>query len=156
MGVLRFNRPVINVADMERTLSFYRDLLGMQLVSDNRTTDPERVGIKDTLEKAWSVTNLDLRWVVLAMPDAIEREVEFLWWGSPKPRSRSRDPIVSDNGVAWCGFAVEGLGALYEQLKKAGIKFLGPLVERQTPTGARGICYALDPDNYVVELGGSL
>ena len=154
MGVLSFNRPVINVADMERTLAFYRDLLGMKLVSDNCTT--ERAEVKDTLEKAWSVTNLDLRWVVLAMPNAIEREVEFLYWTSPKPRSRPHAPVVSDNGVAWSAFAVEGLGELYDRLKKAGVKFLGPMVERQTPTGTRGICYALDPDNYVVELGGSV
>ncbi|MBI2303783.1 MAG: VOC family protein [Chloroflexi bacterium] len=152
--LLRFNRPVVNVSDIERSLAFYRDKLGMKVVSDNRTTDADKQGTKAVLEKAFNVSNLDLRWVVLEVAgEGAGREVELLQWNNPKPPGLPGSRNCYDSEVAWCAFRVQGLRAFYDKLASQGVKFLAPLAPFNSE---RGICYALDPDGYIVELGGSL
>ena len=154
MGVLRFNRPVINVADIDRSLAFYRDKLGLKVVSDNHTADADKGVIKVALEKAFNVSDLDLRWVVLEMVgEGAGREVELLQWNGPKPQPLPGSRSCYDAGVAWRAFRVEGVRALYDKLTSQGVQFLAPLAEIGSEFG---ICYALDPDGYIAELGGSL
>jgi catechol 2,3-dioxygenase-like lactoylglutathione lyase family enzyme len=155
MGVLLFNRPVINVADIDKSVAFYRDNLGLKLVSDSHTSQADKAVIKVALEKAFNVSDLDLRWVVMEMPgeQGAGREVEMLQWNNPKPQSLPGSQNCYDAGVSWCAFGVQGLRALYEKLVGQGVKFLAPLTEI---TSEFGICYALDPDGYIVELNGVL
>ena len=159
--ITRYHRPVINVADMERSLAFYRDILGLVVVSDNRTTDPGKEEIRASIGTAFGVTNPDLRWVVLEITGGpnrlgVGREVEFLQWFDPKPRPVSSPGSCYDNGVSWCAFDVDGVKELYERLKKAGVPFLSTVAERHLPAGSRGSCRAIDPDGYIVELHGTL
>ena len=159
--IVRFHRPVINVADMEQSLAFYRDILGLTVASDNRSSDSGREALRAAIGEAFGLTNPDLRWVILEItggPDrlGLGREIELLQWFDPKPRPVSSLRSCYDNGVSWCAFDVHGVNELYDRLKKVGIQFLSTVAERQTPNGPRGSCRALDPDGYIVELHGTI
>lgn len=161
MAVIRFNRPVINVSDMDRSVAFYRDLLGMVVVSDNSMTDPARAQAREELSKAWSIPNVDIRWVIMEVSGGanrlgVGREIELLQFRSPKPKAvpaNPNNPVVGPP-IAWAAFNVENLQALRDELEKKGVKFRGPTAK--FAGGSRGLCYAIDPDGYTVELGGTL
>ena len=158
MGILRFNRPVINVSDMDKSLAFYRDILGMEVVSDNLLVDPERT---KALGQAMGVPELEIRWVIIESPGGssrfgVGREVEIIQFLKPawKPVSPHPNAAVVGVPIAWPAFSCDNLEALYNELKSKGVKFRGSLMK--FATGDRGLCYAIDPDGYTVELGGTL
>lgn len=153
MAVLHFSRPIINVSNMERSLAFYRDLLGMKIVSDSRMADPARVAQRKSAGLAMGLSDPDLRWLVLEIPGEQGRGLQLVQWFNPEPRPRARTPRLTDKDASWIAFDVQGLRELYEHLKNHGVKFFGSLAERE---GGRGICFGIDPDGNVVELHGTL
>ena len=153
--VLSFARGLINVNDMERSVVFYRDKLGLRVVYDNRMTDPGREEIREAVGEALGVPGVDLRWVVMEAPgEGAGREIELLQWFNPKPQPLLGKRNVCDEGIAWRSFKVANVREAFEQLKSQGVKFRGSLGEM--PSRGSGVCYCLDPDGHVVELGGPL
>ena len=158
--ILKFNRPVINVSDIDRSLEFYCGILGMVVISDNRMSDPERLPVKEAVEKAIGVPDLDVRYVFIEAPGGpsrfgVGREMELIQWIKPEcnPAPPHSNPPVVGVPMAWPAFVVDELQALYDELVSKGVKFRGPLAKFP---GNRGLCYAVDPDGYTVELGGTL
>ena len=160
MGVLRFNRPVINVSNMEQSLDFYCGKLGMVVVSDNRMSDPVRAPFKTMVEEAIGVPDLDVRFVFIEAPGGgnrlgVGREMELIHWAKPEWKSAPQHPNPPVVGVpmVWPAFVVDNLQALYDDLMSQGVKFRGNLCK--LPDG-RGLAYAIDPNGYTVELSGTL
>src|SRR5581483_11070842 len=59
MTVTRIHHAGITVSDMERSLGFYRDLLGMRELADTRLTRPEIATLLGTDEIDVRIVNLD-------------------------------------------------------------------------------------------------
>lgn len=144
MGKLRGGHHTgIQVESLERSLAFYRDLLGLETVFEwNPRAEyvGELVGYPD----------VDLHAAILRVPDS-NWFLEILEYGGVE-----RAPVdtrTANPGTGHVAFLVDDLDELYEELTAAGVASVSRPV---TPTigpnrGGRAV-YMIDPDGVRVEL----
>ena len=133
----------IQVADIERSVVFYEQLIGLELVA-RWTRDQEY--IQDLV----GYPGVELHVAVFRLPktDACLEVLEY------KNVGRSPvDPRTANPGTAHLCLYVEDLEAVYDRLKDEGVTFVS---EPKTPTippnkGGR-VVYMLDPDGIRIEL----
>jgi len=133
----------IQVADIERSVAFYEQLIGLELVA-RWTRDQEY--IQDLV----GYPGVELHVAVFRLPksDACLEVLEY------KNVERSPvDPGTANPGTAHLCLYVEDLEAVYDRLRDAGVEFVSGV---QTPTagpstGGR-VVYMLDPDGIRIEL----
>jgi catechol 2,3-dioxygenase-like lactoylglutathione lyase family enzyme len=137
------NNMGLHVADVERSLAFYRDLVGLTVRRDMGWND-------DAAIVAVSGTpGARLRVVALELPgtSAVLALVEL----GDIERAAVR-PAFQDPGAAHLSLRVEDLDAALDQLAAAGFPPLGPVAEhRRGPTTAR-LAFVADPDGFFLEL----
>ncbi|GAC1471017.1 MAG: lactoylglutathione lyase [Candidatus Dormibacteraceae bacterium] len=142
-AITRPHHTGLHVSDLERSLAFYRDLLGFELVFAWNPQAPyigELVGYPD----------VDLHAAVVRPPNS-EVFLELLEY-----RNVERTPVDTRNanpGTAHTAYYVDDLDGLYAELVAKGVKAVSPPV---TPTigpnaGGRAV-YLIDPDGIRVEL----
>jgi lactoylglutathione lyase len=133
----------LQVRDLERSLAFYRDVLGFEVVFAWNPRAPyigELVGYPD----------VDLHAAILRPPNS-DVMLELLEY-----RNVERTPVdtsTANPGTAHIAFFVDDLDGLYAELAARGVASVSPPV---TPTigpneGGRAV-YMLDPDGIRVEL----
>ncbi|HZQ49941.1 MAG TPA: VOC family protein [Candidatus Dormibacteraeota bacterium] len=145
MTVTRIHHAGITVSDMERSLGFYRDLLGMRELADTRLTRPEIATLLGTDE-------IDVRIVNLDTNDG--RIVELLQYSAPRGHRveyTSRDP-----GSGHIAFAVNDLDRIREGIEATGASVISrDVVNAADSEGifahAR-LLYVRDPDGMILEL----
>lgn len=131
------------VRSLERSLAFYRDLLGMEIVFQ---WNPQAPYIGTLV----GYPTVDLHSVILRIPGS-DVFLELLeYQGIPEA---SVDMANGNIGNGHIAFTVDELDPLYERLTKAGVKSVSPPV---TPTigpnkGGRAV-YMIDPDGFRIEL----
>jgi len=131
------------VRSLDRSIAFYRDLLGFEVVFQWNPQAPyigELVGYPD----------VDLHAAVLKIPNS-DVFLELLEYrGIPETTVDMANGNIGNGHIA---FNVDELDPLYDRLKKSGVKSVSPPV---TPTigpnrGGRAV-YLIDPDGFRVEL----
>lgn len=145
MTVTRIDHVGITVSDLDRALSFYRDLLGLHLIADTTVSEPEVAEL------------LGLESVVLRIADLDSgdgRIVELIQYLQPKGRRAVYES--SDSATAHVAFTVDDLAALIERLRSGGVTIVSrrPITISE-PGGAfdGAIClYVRDPDGLILEL----
>ena len=133
----------LQVQDLERSLGFYRDVLGFEVVFRWNPREPY-------IAKLVGYPHVDLHSAILRLPDS-DVFLELLEY-----RNVERAPVdtsTANPGTAHIAFFVDDLEALYASLTDKGIASVGPPV---TPTigpnkGGRAV-YMKDPDGIRVEL----
>jgi glyoxylase I family protein len=129
----------ISVANLERSIAFYRDLLGMHVI--------EEVPFKG--ERYEAILGLKGAQGKIATLRTANVEVELFEFAHPTPNSGSPMRPVSDHGITHFAMKVEGIEGLYTRLKAAGVAFhCAPI---HFP-GCATATYARDPDGNVIEL----
>ena len=133
-----------SVSDMERSLRFYRDLLGMEVVLDT-----EMAG--EMLEREVALDRARLRLVELG--GAGRPLLELLQYYEPRPKQWNDDLRPCDAGAHHVALAVEDIQSAYESLREAGVEFTCPPQEVDAGyfAGHRTV-YCYDPDHLIVEL----
>ncbi|MBB5783879.1 VOC family protein [Nonomuraea jabiensis] len=144
-GVWHFS---FTVSDLDRSVEFYRDLLGFALVhrqeQDNDYTR-RLVGYPDAV----------LRVAQLAVPGqprgVSTHDLELVEY--VRPKGAPRDPARHLPGTAHLALTVEDARAEHARLAAAGVRFVNP-PEAITAGVNRGgyACYFLDPDDITLEL----
>jgi catechol 2,3-dioxygenase-like lactoylglutathione lyase family enzyme len=133
------------VDDLDRSLGFYRDLLGMEVVMTQEKSGgylARIVGYPDT----------HVRMAHLRAPGS-DHVLELFEYLAPEGASaRPREP--RDSGTAHLCLVVEDLQGVYERLVQAGVdSFVSPPVEVDTGANRGGAAvYLRDPDGIPVEL----
>jgi catechol 2,3-dioxygenase-like lactoylglutathione lyase family enzyme len=132
------------VTDLERSLAFYRDLLGFEVVLEQ-----EKQG--GYLAAMVGYPDAHVRMAHVTAPGS-EHRLELFQWLAPEPESRPLEP--RQIGPTHVCLVVKDLRGLYERLSGAGVDswFSGPI---EVDTGAnRGslALYLRDPDGIVLEL----
>jgi catechol 2,3-dioxygenase-like lactoylglutathione lyase family enzyme len=140
MAIKLFHHTAISVTDLDRSIHFYRDVLGMTLEwrIDHRKNE--------ALEKVLALKNVDVSYAMLS---GWGGRVEIFQYHSPEGQPFPPDKPVCDRGITHFGFQVEDIDGLYEKLLGQGVRFnTSPQVIRP---GVKAT-YFHDPDGMTLEL----
>ena len=138
----------LGVSDLDRSIAFYRDVLGMELVHQQEQANEytrSLVGYPDA----------HLRVAQLALAGRAEHvsthDLELVEYVTP--RGTRQDPARHHPGAGHLAFAVPDIDADYWRLLAAGVRFVSPPnhITAGVNTGGAA-CYFLDPDDITLEL----
>ncbi|WP_352738440.1 VOC family protein [Mesorhizobium australicum] len=136
------------VESMERTLPFYTDLLGLEVIhtqiQDNEYTR-KLVGIEGAILKAvlLKVPSLDA-----GLSGHIIELMEYI-----QPKGVKIDTKPCNVGAAHFAFGTRDVRAMYEKMSAAGVEFVSEPVAITAGINQGGFtCYLHDPDGYTLEL----
>jgi glyoxylase I family protein len=130
----------IVVTDLERSLCFYRDLLGMSIV---RRMDESG----EFIDRLLGLENADVTTVKLSL-DMNPTLIELLHFKS-HPVEDSEKKIVTA-GLSHIAFTVPDVDLSYRRLTDAGIVFNAP--PQISPDRRARVAYCKDPDGIFIEL----
>ena len=132
------------VSDMERSVSFYRDLLGFH---EDRNDIMEGEFISQGL--GFDATKIHI--VYLGIGD-MRHSVELVQYLNPVGNQAGAS-ARNDVGTSHLGIIVDDLDALYADLSSKGVRFVNPPASRPgVPYPmARKLCFAMDPDGNILE-----
>ncbi len=134
------HHTALSVKDMDRSLAFYRDLLGLEVEMDRSWENAGPTG-----DAILRVKGTAARQTMLKVGNAY---IELFQFNKPEPASMAEDRPVIDRGITHVCLDVTDVDAEYARLSAAGVIFhcepqdLGP--------GCR-TTYGRDPDGNVVE-----
>lgn len=148
--MIRIDHINIVVTDMERSVRFYTELLGLSR------------GFETTLEGEWveRVTGLPgarAHCVFLETDDPTVR-LELLQYLSPTGENLPANRVPNTHGLRHLAFNLDdeaALRAVLERLRAAGVEVVSDPVTvpfRVANLGRKRLCYFYDPDGTVLEL----
>lgn len=134
----------ITVSDLDRSLAFYRDLLGLELLWRRLYEEPE---IR-TITGVHDATAFDI--AMLRVPGS-DLDIELLEYRGCERRSGAARPCDYGTGH-FCVF-VRSIDALHADLLARGVRFHSDGPVEMTGGANRGgkSLYSSDPDGYVIE-----
>lgn len=139
---LRAWHACYTVADMDRSLPFYRELLGLKLIRDAVRDGP-------LYDELTGFPHARLRVAVLEDAGGFLVElIEYL-----EPRSAAVPGRLCDPGAGHLSYYVDDLRAAYAKLTAAGARTQSPpldLVREEKLVGR--VLYLYDPDGNIIEL----
>jgi catechol 2,3-dioxygenase-like lactoylglutathione lyase family enzyme len=138
--LLRLTHVGICVADMERALHFYRDLLGFGFEHELRVQGEP----SDTLLRLRDVA----LHAVYLVRDGVR--IELLRYASP-PAPPTRTRTMHEHGLTHLSFRVADLEATVDALRAAGVRVLDETIIR-LPEFQSAACFVTDPDGQLIEL----
>jgi catechol 2,3-dioxygenase-like lactoylglutathione lyase family enzyme len=134
------HHTAISVSDLDQSIRFYRDLLGMILEwrIDHRRSE--------ALEKVVGMKGVDVSYAMLS---GWGERIELFQYHSPQGQPYPADKPQCDKGITHLAFEVNEIDALYERLVSYGVQFnSAPQVIRQ---GVK-VAYFRDPDGVTLEM----
>jgi len=136
------NHTSFTISDVEQSIFFYRDLLGLELIS-LAERDPEFA------EKVTGIPRAHLKTAYFRIPGGHHLElIQYL-----SPRGMKLDTRTHNVGSAHLAYNVDDLPKLYAQLKDKGVPFKSPPLEVPTgPNKGNLTVYCTDPDGITLEL----
>jgi catechol 2,3-dioxygenase-like lactoylglutathione lyase family enzyme len=141
--VERLDHSSLTVSSLERSLAFYGELLGCEVVSVR-----ERHG--GPTARIVGYPDVHLRIADLRAPSG-GHVIELIEYREPPGISVPIEPRLI--GAAHLCFVVGDLGAVYEALRAAGVdSFVSPPVGIGEEAGGGRALYLRDPDGIIVEL----
>ena len=136
------------VSDLDRSIAFYRDLLGFELLRSYT-----RVG--KFIETVVGFEDAELRIAALRIPKAPEvpsgHHLELIQYVSPK--GIKLDLKTCNIGAAHLALATDSVHQDYDRLARHGVTFVSPPVLIESGANPGGYaCYLRDPDGFTIEL----
>jgi catechol 2,3-dioxygenase-like lactoylglutathione lyase family enzyme len=157
MASLGLSHVELTVRDLERSLHFYRDLLGLRVLQEGTEQDlPSNQSYEGIFERP----NRKFRFVVLQEspelpgPGGMRPGAPILALIAPQDPLPTGTSIKADQvGITHIGLWVDNLDAVYAELTSKGVPFVvPPHMLLQTPTGGVRSAFSLDPDGILVQL----
>ncbi len=134
----------ICVRDMDKSLAFYRDALGMKVLGD-KATDPTEGGRPHNYKHRRNTR----RWVSLSYGEGTTPTLTLTSHPGEEPDG---EPILLDQiGISHLSFGVSDVKALAEELMSKGIQLAGPLEAFTNDKGEINSIYVRDPDGILVQ-----
>ena len=129
------------VTDMERSLKFYRDLLGLDIERELHESG-------EFLDNMLKLKNVKVHTIKMSALGGTTL-VELLKFDSHSKDS-SQNSDISNIGASHLAFTVENIHDTYSKLKNAGIHFNAP--PQSSPDGYAKVTFCQDPDGTPIEL----
>ena len=144
MGIIGADHTSYTVSDMKRTLAFYRDLLGFEIIH-------ERPAVINNYFRA-----------IVGFPDSVVHAVELRIPGTThclelfeykQPRGTPQNLTPNNPGSSHIAYLVDDLRAMYAKLKAHNVTFISePVFIDEGPNLGGWSLYMRDPDGIVIEL----
>ncbi len=129
----------IVVDDLSKSLRFYRDLLGFEVVK--RTEENGSY-----IEKILALDNASVTTVKMTSQDG--QMIELLSYTRPSEIKQERK--INDIGLSHIAFAVKDIDGAYEKLRKEAVVFINNPV--LSPDGYAKVAFCRAPEGTFVEL----
>ena len=131
----------ITVSNLERSLAFWRDVLGFELSHRAHQTG----------ELAEEITGVPGAEISLAVLKAPGHKIELLEYRAPKDRKRI-DVRPCDVGSTHVAFTVDNLEAVLKAIAASGWRTAGePQTLSSGPNAGKRVIYVRDPDGTTIE-----
>ena len=146
---MHLHHVAIAVKDMESSIAFYRDALGLSIFQDEVISGLD-------VETGLMEKGARVRMVLLA--DEVGNMIELLGWQSPPVRERPPEHLrFTSTGLVEVCFMVSDLDKVEENLARGGYSFRNPVwrfgSDLESYGGAEAkIRYVVDPNGVQVEL----
>jgi catechol 2,3-dioxygenase-like lactoylglutathione lyase family enzyme len=137
----RLRHVGIVVRDLERSLAFYRDLLGLSVMRAMDEQGP-------FLDAILGMSGVKVRTVKLAN-SADAAQIELLAFEDPAPEIGGPPSLVRV-GPTHIAVTVERLDEFYRRMRAAGVSFTTE--PRVSPDGGAKVTFCRDPDGTALEL----
>ena len=128
----------VGVGDMQRSLEFYRDFLGMKVVMELDITDDRMGRVIGVNGARCQIVHLELGGTIL----------ELFQYHQPSGANKAQDLQQYDRGLIHIGFEVDDFHYHIAQFRRRNIKFLGEPLEFRPNVW---IVYVEGPDGEVCE-----
>lgn len=141
MSLLRLTHIGICVSDWERSLRFYRDLLGFTYLSELQVAG-------EPTNTLLGLADVELRALYLERDGT---RIELLHYASPGHRGDGTPRAMNALGLTHLSFRVDNLATTLDVLKRAGV----PILEQthiDIPAFAAAAIMITDPDGTLIEL----
>ncbi|HKP03442.1 MAG TPA: VOC family protein [Chthoniobacterales bacterium] len=141
--ILAADHTGITVSDIERSLAFWRDVLGFEL--------SHRAHQKGEL--AEQITGVAGAEIVIAVLKAPGHKIELLEYRAPIDRKKQNHLRPCDLGHVHIALTVENLEEILERMADSGWKAAGkPQTLTVGPNAGKRVIYVRDPDGTTIEL----
>jgi len=146
---VRLHHVAISVKDMEASLAFYRDTLGLALFQDEVISGPD-------VDRGLMETDARVRMVLLA--DEAGNMIELLEWQNPPVIQRPPEHLgFRSAGLVEVCLVVSDLDEVEKKLEAGGFRFRTPVWRFGSDLESYGggearIRYVVDPNGVQVEL----
>jgi len=141
VSILRLGHLGICVSDMEKSISFYRDLLGFRPLSQVSVQGEEA-------DRLLRLEGVDQRTVFLER-DGLR--LALFAYASPRPVGSGQPRAMNELGMAAIMLRVDDLDATLEPFRKAGIRILEETYTTH-PAFRSKLVFLCDPDGTLIEL----
>jgi catechol 2,3-dioxygenase-like lactoylglutathione lyase family enzyme len=137
---MKMSHVGISVADIDRSIAFYREMFGMEQACDVFAFDGPRfsavMGLPQASGRMCMITGGDVA-------------LELFEFAAPEPEAQDPAYPVANHGISHFGFEVEDIEAVHARLSAAGVTLHAPVT-----TFASGMkaTYGRDPDGNVFEI----
>ena len=146
MGLTGILHTGLTVSDLDRSIAFYRDLLGLELITQWDSSQPY-------LRTVVGYPDAELRIALLRLPapdGAPGHHIELLEYR--RPHGNRGDANTYNPGNGHVAFMVDDLAATYAQLHARGVRFKSAPVDITHGRNAGGkAVYFFDPDDITLE-----
>jgi catechol 2,3-dioxygenase-like lactoylglutathione lyase family enzyme len=142
-GIMGAHHTSFTVADLDRSLAFFRDVLGLEVVfvRDVRA---------DYFDQIVGLPGCEVRAALLRIPGAAHHVELFQYH---RPEGRAHRPRPCDPGSAHLSLLVDDLPQFALQLRARGAEFVGdPVAITAGPNRGGYGMYLHDPNGVLVEL----
>jgi catechol 2,3-dioxygenase-like lactoylglutathione lyase family enzyme len=144
MGIIGADHTSFSVSDMSKTLPFYRDLLGFEVILER----PEVTN--NYFRKIVGFTDSVVHSVEMRIPGTNHRLELFEY---KHPRGVVQNLTPNNPGSSHIAYYVDDLVPFYEKLKAGGAQFISePVFMDEGPNRGGYALYMKDPDGIVIEL----
>ncbi len=137
--IKRVNHTGISVRDMARSLAFYRDLLGLELIFDSDVDDVPPLN---------AVVGMDNARGRVAWLRAGDTMIELWQWDHPEGRPLPDDYRPADKGVTHYALETDDVDGLYRRIVDAGFHANTEPLD----LGLHKTTYVRGPDDEIIEI----
>lgn len=142
--ILAADHTGITVSNLERSVAFWRDVIGFELSHTAHQTG-------EMAEQITGIAGAEIRLAVLKTPSG--HKIELLEYLAP-PERRDRSVLQPcDVGFVHLALVVDDLENILNAIHRSGWKAAGkPQTLRLGPNAGRRVVYVRDPDGTTIEL----
>ncbi len=141
--ILAADHTGITVSNLERSLAFWREVLGFELSHTAHQTG-------EMASEITGVEGAEIKLAVVKAPGG--HKIELLEYLAPPERKWNVDLRPCDVGFVHVALIVDDLGAILSAIDASGWKAAGkPQTLRSGPNAGKRVVYVRDPDGTTIE-----